>query len=126
MGDTSHRIATRTATGAARNLTATLGEAWPFYGIAVIVLATGYELADACSTMQDLHELDVAFNPEKANEAEVQEVCGMSVPTKQELWEQVKGSPKAAWATVSEAFPDVPPPDFSSATDLFRAIIAQW
>lgn len=126
VSDTSGRITSRTATGATRNLTATLGESWPVYGIAVIVAATSWELTDACLTMQDLHELDVAFNPERANEAGVREVCGMSVPSKNELWEQVKRSPSAAWATVSEAFPDVPSPDFSSATDLFRAIVTQW
>lgn len=126
VSDTSGRIARRTATGATRNLAATLGEAWPVAGITVVVAATALELNDACVIMHDLHELDVAFNPEKAIGAEVQQVCGMRVPTQQELWEQVKGSPSAAWATVRETFPDVPSPDLSSFSDLFLTISAPW
>lgn len=126
VSDTSERVARRTATGATRNLTATLGEAWPVYGIAVVVAATALELSDACQTMQDLHELDVAFNPEKANGAEVQEVCGMRVPSQQELWAQVKGSPSAAWETVKETFPDVGPSDLSSFVDSFVTIKDPW
>ena len=87
--DTSSRISRRTATGASRNLAATVGEAWPVAGIAVIATATALELHDACVIMQDLHELDVAFNPEVAFGTEAYEVCGMRVPTKQELLDAV-------------------------------------
>lgn len=126
VSDASDRVARRTATGATRNLAATLGEAWPVAGIAVVVAATALELNDACVIMHDLHQLDVAFNPEKAIGAGTQQVCGMKVPTQQVLWEQVTGSPSAAWATVKETFPDLPSPDLSSFSDLFSTIRTPW
>lgn len=90
---TSERIARRTATGASRNLAATFREAIPTIGIGVIVGATALELKDACDTMKELHELDVALDPSKANDAEVTEVCGLKVPTAVEIWEKVKAIP---------------------------------
>jgi hypothetical protein len=108
VSDTSRRISTRTATGASRNLAATFGEAWPVAGVAVVVTATTLELYDACVIMQDLHELDLAFNPEAASDAEAKEVCGMKVPTVEEIWAKVKNSPGEAWRMAKEALPDLP------------------
>lgn len=108
VGDTSQRISTRTATGASRNLAATFGEAWPVAGTAVIVTATTLELYDACVIMQDLHELDVAFNPEAAFGADAQEVCGLRVPTTEEIWAKVKSSPGDVWRIATEALPGLP------------------
>lgn len=107
VGDTSRRISTRTATGASRNLAATFGEAWPVAGTAVIVTATTLELYDACVIMKDLHELDVAFNPEAAFGADAKEVCGLRVPTAEEIWSKIKNSPGEAWRIVTEALPDL-------------------
>lgn len=107
VGDTSRRISTRTATGASRNLAATFGEAWPVAGTAVIVTATTLELYDACVIMQDLHELDVAFNPDAAFGADAKEVCGLRVPTAEEIWSKIKSSPGEVWTTVTEALPDL-------------------
>ena len=53
----------------------------------MIVTATAMELHDACVIMQDLHELDIAFDPTMAFPTEAQEVCGLKVPTRQELWD---------------------------------------
>lgn len=108
VSDTSRRISTRTATGASRNLAATFGEAWPVAGAAVIVAATTAELYDACVIMQDLHELDVAFNPEAAFGADAQDVCGLRVPTAEEIWEKIKSSPGEVWRMATEALPGLP------------------
>jgi hypothetical protein len=107
VSDTSRRISTRTATGASRNLAATFGEAWPVAGTAVIVTATTLELYDACVIMQDLHELDVAFNP-NADFGAAKDVCGLRVPTVDEIWEKLKSSPGEAWALAKGALPDLP------------------
>lgn len=113
VSDTSRRISTRTATGASRNLAATFGEAWPVAGTAVIVTATTLELYDACVIMRDLHELDVAFNPKAAFGADAKEVCGLRVPTAEEIWAKVKNSPGEAWAVAEAVMPDLPDmPDF--------------
>lgn len=91
--DTSERVARRTSIAAGRNIATTAGEAIPFYGIAVVVAATAWELKDACSLMKEMRELDAAFNPMDA--ISDSEVCGMRMPTRAEIWEDVKSSPAA-------------------------------
>jgi hypothetical protein len=105
---TTQRVTKRTAAGATRNVAATFGEAVPVIGVGVVVAATAWELKDACDTMKDLHELEVALNPEKANDASVQEVCGLRVPSKEEIWAKVKASPGAAWQMAKDAMPELP------------------
>ena len=61
--------------------------------------------------MRDMHTLEVAFNPKAANDPSVDEVCGLRVPTKEEVWEQIKASPGAAWEAtkvVLDGLPDLP------------------
>jgi predicted RNase H-like nuclease (RuvC/YqgF family) len=106
--DTTERVSRRTALGTSRNVAATFGESVPMVGIAVVVGATAWEIKDACDTMKDLHELEVALDPTRANDASVKEVCGMAVPTKEELWEKVKSSPGEAWQKAKIAMPDLP------------------
>lgn len=114
--DTTKRVARRTAVGASRNVASTFGEAIPVMGIAVVVGATAWELKDACDTMNDLHELDVAIDPSKANAEEVSEVCGLKVPTKEEIWAKVKASPGEAWAKAKGVMPELPEmPDMSES-----------
>jgi|APEBP8051073058_1049385.scaffolds.fasta_scaffold00034_73 hypothetical protein len=106
--ETTERVARRTARGASRNVASTFGEAVPLYGIGVVIAATAWELKDACDTMKDLHELDLAFNPGKAPSSEVTEVCGLKVPTKDELWGMIKSSPGKAYEIAKGALPDLP------------------
>lgn len=108
VSDTTHRISRRTAAGASRNIASTFGEAVPMIGIAVVVGATVWEVKDACDTMKDLHELEVSLDPSKANDASVKEVCGMAVPSKQELIAMVKASPGKAWQKTKDVMPDLP------------------
>lgn len=116
--ETTGRVARRTTAGASRNVASTFGEAIPVVGIAVVVGATALELKDACDTMTDLHELELAIDPSKANAEEVSEVCGLKVPTKEEIWTKVKASPGEAWAKAKAAMPDLPEmPDMSGAWD---------
>jgi hypothetical protein len=106
--ETTQRVTKRTAAGATRNVAATFGESIPVIGVGVVVAATAWELKDACDTMKDLHELEVALDPTKANDASVQEVCGLRVPSKEEIWEKVKASPGAAWQMAKDAMPELP------------------
>jgi hypothetical protein len=96
VGDASRRIATRATAASARNIATMPGESIPFWGIAIVVGATAWEVADTCTMMGDLHALDVAFNPDHA--ISDREVCGMRVPTAAEIWERVKSAPKQIWA----------------------------
>ena len=106
--NTSERISKRLVISTGRNVGAVFGEAVPFFGIAVIVAATTWELKEACDTMDDLYELDIAFNPDNAVPADHSEVCGLQVPTKEEIWQFVKDSPGAAWEMAKDLMPELP------------------
>ena len=126
VADTSERISRRTAVGASRNLTATFAEALPVAGVAVVVTATALELNDACVIMQDLHELDVAFNPGNDFGPDATEVCGLKVPTTDELWQFVKASPGVAWERARNSMPGMPELDTSRLYDLFPNLSVPW
>lgn len=91
------RIRTRTRQTALSNLAAMGGEALPVVGIGVIVAATAYELNMSCENMRDLYELQIELDPSLANPADRDMVCGLQVPTRDELWQSIKASPGAAW-----------------------------
>lgn len=105
---TSKRIAKRTAAGATRNIAATFGEAVPTFGVAVIVSATAWELKDACETMKDVHDVEVALDPTAANDDAATEVCGLEVPSAEIIWAKVKASPGEAWEMAKSLVPDLP------------------
>lgn len=126
VADTSERISRRTAVGASRNLSATFAEALPVAGVAAIVTATALELNDACVIMQDLHELDVAFNPENDFGPDATEVCGLKVPTADELWQAVKASPGAAWEGARSSMPDIPEIDGNRLKEWLPNISVPW
>lgn len=109
--DTSGRLARRVTLASSRNVASVFAEALPFVGVGVIVGATVWELKDSCEMMNDLHELDVAFNPESAIDGT--EVCGMGVPTQDEIWKKINESPEDAWEAAKASIPDLP--DFSGA-----------
>ncbi|MBU2941053.1 hypothetical protein Q8W25_03630 [Shimia thalassica] len=106
--DTAERVSRRTATAATRNAGSVFAEAIPIAGIAVIVGVTAWDLKDACDTMYDLHQLELAFNPGAAADPEATEVCGLTVPTKDEVWGTVKSSPANAWSMAKDFVPDLP------------------
>jgi len=108
VGDTTTRVSRRIASAAARSAGSVAAEAIPVAGVAVVLGVTAWELKDACDTMQDLRELDLAFNPDTSLDPEVSEVCGRTVPSGEEVWQTVKSSPGKAWASAREHLPDLP------------------
>lgn len=129
----SLNVRARTKKVAAANLASAGGESIPFYGIAVIAAATAYELKVSCDTMVDMHELDLALNPESANEEGRDFVCGLKVPTRQELWSMVRNSPQATWDAAvgaydssSEWVAGLEAPDFSGAWSRMVKWASSW
>lgn len=123
----------RTKRVAAANAGSAVGESIPVYGIAIIAAATGYELKAGCESMKELHELDLAINPESAEENVRDYVCGLKMPTKEELWQTVKNSPTAAWngavagyAGASDWAGNLKVPDFSGTFSRFMKWAASW
>lgn len=106
VSDTTERLAARVLFASKRNIATTFGEALPVVGIGVIVVATAWELADACMLMQDLHELNVAFDPGKSLQGN--EVCGLRAPTVAEIVDKISDSPGAIWASMTGFYQDLP------------------
>lgn len=102
--DTSQRVADRAKVAAGRNIAAMGGEALPIVGIAVIAAATAWELKDTCDLLNDMRELDAAFND---NPISPDEVCGMHVPSGTEVWDSVTASPGKVWEASKDRFSDI-------------------
>jgi len=123
-GAITRRIRNRTAEAATANVTATFGEAIPFYGIAIVIAATGYELWAACETMTDMRDLNLALGLTEEDDSDVTRVCGLQVPTRAEIWQAIRNSPSAVWSSATGALqrsgdaisswdmPEIPTPDF--------------
>lgn len=112
-------VRARTARVAATNFAAIPGESIPVYGMAVVLAATGWELQQACATMTELDDLETALCGTAPPPDAREKVCGMSVPSRDEVWSIVAAAPAAAWETsvsgmkhASETIPALPEPDF--------------
>jgi hypothetical protein len=128
VSDTMDRVGPRMVHMTQRNIASIPGEALPFIGIAVVVAATTWELRDACKTMEDLHELDVALNPDRAIESG--EVCGMRVPTAAEVRDKVFASPSVVWEEMKAQYDDLPDVSISRAYERIlewgRSLLTGW
>ena len=108
----TRRMQTRAAKWAATDLAATAGQALPWIGIGVVVAATTYDLKNTCDTMTDAHALELAFQKDATDTAEVDSVCGLKVPTAEEIWTEIAASPGQVWdatKSVLSGLPDVMP-----------------
>lgn len=97
VSEITTRVRNRTVKLATADFAATAGQAIPWIGIGVVVAATAYDLDMSCQTMSDMKALDQVVNPSAADEADVSLVCGLKVPTAEQVWEEVKASPGQAW-----------------------------
>ena len=107
--DTATRVARRTAVATSRNLGSMAAEALPAVGIGVIAAATAWELHDACQLMGEMRALDAAFNPD--DPVTEDDICGITPPTRDQLWAAIKASPGAAWdkaTAMYDGLPDLP------------------
>ena len=104
VAEMSTTVKKRTAKVAAANLSSTFGESVPVYGIAVIVGVTAYELKSSCDTMKDMKELTSQIDPSYGADDETTHVCGLKVPTRDEILTKLKNSPEAAWQMAQSAY----------------------
>ncbi len=117
------KITRRAVASASLNLDSLVAQAAPMVGVAVIVGVTTWDLSASCATMQDMHELEKIFDPDVAAVPDQTRVCGMQVPTKEELWTRVASA--GAWVGgvssdavdfVKNNMPDLPSPNWSGLT----------
>jgi hypothetical protein len=100
---TTGAVRDRTARVATANIGSMAAESIPFYGIAVVVAATTFELASACQSMRDMRDLELALGVADAAGEDVAEVCGLRVPTAAEIGQMIRSSPGATWDGMSSA-----------------------
>ena len=100
--DTGQRIGTRVEKMTARNIASMAGESLPYVGATVVVAATAWEVRDACSLLNEMNELSVAFDPDA--EVDSTKVCGQRVPTKAEVIASIKASPGMVWSSTKETY----------------------
>ncbi len=108
----TRRVSKRVALGAGRNVAAMFGEGIPVYGVAVIIGVTAWEIRDACDTMEDMKEINKAFDTDVNVQGDVDEVCGLDVPSVDKIWSEVSKSPKKAWDKFRKMTEGIPLPDF--------------
>lgn len=105
VNETADRISKRAVVTSSREVGSMAGEAIPYVGAAVIIGATALELKDLCETLKDMSELKRAISPETLPSEDEETVCNQPIPTREELWETVKSSPKAAWQAAKGRIP---------------------
>lgn len=122
---TTRRISGRVAKATARSTGSIAAESIPYVGIGVILGVTAWEVSDACETMDDLHQLELAFDPEAGIDTEHTEVCGTQVPTKEEILQSLKESPGKAWDKANIWASDLPSWEDArgSAKDILRKLL---
>lgn len=95
--ETSDGISRRVARATTRDTSSIVAESIPYLGIGAIVTFTAWDIHDACETMKDLHQLDLAFNPHLAQEEDQVTVCDTPVPNRDQILDAIKRSPSTAW-----------------------------
>lgn len=107
VSETSFKVRKIATKGAVRNLASMPAEGIPLLGVTVIVASTAMEISDACYISQSMHDLDVAMNPDHAIN-DRPEACGLRVPSKDEVWNEIQNSPGTAWQIAKEQYEGLP------------------
>ena len=97
---TTKRLALRTVTNAARNVSSVFAEAIPVVGTGIMLGVTAWDVIDACETIKDINELNGVFEHPQEDSSKV---CGIKVPTQQEVLSSVQGNAKAIYQSASDA-----------------------
>ena len=87
----SKRVALRTAKNVSLNVSSVFGEAIPYFGIGVILAVTASDIYAGCETIKDTNELLDLLDEEGLKTDETQ-VCGMQIPTEQQIKESIKNN----------------------------------
>lgn len=96
-------------------LSSLVGKAIPYAGTVVSVADVGLDVAMTCDLMKEMDALQLALLPNEVTGAETSKICGMKVPSADEVWQMVKSSPAQAWnasravlTSLPDHMPDLP------------------
>ncbi len=102
INKTTYRIFNRTAWMATRDFSSLAVKAVPYVGIAALVTLTAKDVNDSCATLKDLQDLKTKLNLPLEDEAEIKRICGLEVPSKDEVWQGVKNIPEATLKKIKD------------------------
>jgi hypothetical protein len=85
----SQRITKRTLKNVATNVTSVAGEALPYLGAALVISVTVADVKDGCDTVRDIKEILRILEVDSIEDHE-SEVCGMKVPSIDEVLTNIK------------------------------------
>jgi hypothetical protein len=126
----SSKVAARTIKNATRNITGMAGEAIPYIGVTVMVAVTALDIEDACNNMRDLNEMN---NTAGLATEDATKVCGMIVPTKDQILAQVRQNWRAGYKTATDSvnqvkkiLPPQPPEVSLSQAREFMSAVFTW
>lgn len=128
------RISNRTVKSAALNFDSLIPQAVPAVGVAVIIGVTAWDLKWSCDTLKDMRALEAVFDPTVQKGDEETQVCGLKVPTKEEVvakagsmtkWAGDKG--RVALDTAKDYIPSMPNVTLPSMPDFeFPELRLPW
>ncbi|MSU91720.1 hypothetical protein GE300_19255 [Rhodobacteraceae bacterium 2CG4] len=121
----------RLVASAQRNFGAMPAEALPWFGISVVLAATAWEMADLCEALKDNYDLAIAFNPDLQRAQDVDQICAIEIPKKEELFEQMAAAPADIWDTAKKTYKniDAAAPSVSDAAEYMTTVsssIGTW
>ncbi len=119
------RTVARSAKAAVRAVATAPGKALPGVGTAVVVGATAWEIKDLCDTIRDMKAIQREIDPSKSHAEDEQTVCGMEVPTEEEILSLIKMAPQNAWQRSREFLTGLNPLTPELATKL-KTELDQW
>lgn len=96
----SHRLVTRSAFNASRNVATVPGKALPFVGTGIIVAATTWDLYDLCMTIKEMNAVNAQFEIEAED---VRKVCGLPAPSKEHALAQIRSNWKSVYQHAAHA-----------------------
>lgn len=93
-------VSARSARSVARNVAGAAGESLPVIGTAIVAGMLYMDVKDACDTLKDLNEMSRTVGAEPEDESKV---CGVRVPTQEELAATAANNWKSAYQSAAEA-----------------------
>ncbi len=86
----TRKVALRTAKNVSLNVSSIVGESVPYVGIGVILAVTVSDVYAGCETIKDTNELLTLMDFDGVTNEE-SNVCGVTVPTEQQVRDSLKG-----------------------------------
>ena len=107
MRDNTTRIADRSEKMAKRGMSGMAAEAVPYFGTAAIVGLTALDIRDLCEMARSSRNMYYSVFPDEVPEEDDPTVCGLKVPTRNELWDMAKSAPGMAFEATKETLPEL-------------------